>query len=134
MKYLKFNSEKCDGNGACEKVCANTFFKREDKQYSAIHIDKTEAVYTMNSCNQCGECIEICPVKAISRNKAGIVTINKDLCVGCFMCVGFCPTEAMRRTEEQTVPFKCISCGICVKACPNDALSFEEADHSALPQ
>ena len=134
MKYLKFFPEKCKGEGICENVCSSTFFKKENRDYSAIRIDKKDGVYVMNTCNQCGECILICPVKAISRNKLGTVVINKNLCVGCFMCVGFCPTNAMRRADDLREPFKCVSCGACVKACPTGALAFEEADHTNLPQ
>ena len=134
MKYLKFFPEKCDGEVICEKVCSATFFKKEDKEFSAIQIDKIDGKYVMNACNQCGECIQICPVKAISRNKMGTVVIDKKLCVGCFMCVGFCPTISMRRAADLREPFKCISCGACVRACPNGALAFEESDHTALPQ
>lgn len=134
MKYLKFFPEKCDGEGICEKVCSSTFFKKEDREFSAIQIAKIDGKYDMNACNQCGECINICPVQAISRNKMGTVVIDKNLCVGCFMCVGFCPSISMRRADDSREPFKCISCGACVRACPNDALELVESDHTALPQ
>ncbi|NLI76358.1 MAG: 4Fe-4S binding protein [Candidatus Riflebacteria bacterium] len=133
MKFVKPDVTKCEGVRACEKVCAQTFFKNDDPQFSAIRVTKKDAGYEINVCNQCGQCIAVCPVQALSRNKAGIVMIDKNACVGCFMCVGFCPTQSMRRAHGQTVPFKCVSCGQCVKNCPKGALQMAEADHAGLP-
>ena len=116
---------------ACEKACAKTFFKKEDPALSAIRITPQGGVYEVNVCNQCGACIDVCPVKALYRNKAGVVMVKKDMCVGCFMCVGFCPSKAMRRVEGQREPFKCVSCGACIKACPKGALAMAEVPHPA---
>jgi len=133
MKFVKPVHSKCDGVGACEKICAKTFFKLENPEYSSIRVNSENGKHSINVCNQCGECIDVCPVKAIYRNKIGTVVIKKDICVGCFMCVGFCPTHSMRKTQGQKEPFKCISCGACVKACQKGALSLVESDHKKLP-
>ena len=133
MKYLKTSPSACSGAKSCEKACSKAFFKQEDAALSCIHHQKTGEKHDLNVCNQCGECIAICPVKALSRNKAGVVMIDKKTCVGCFMCVGFCPTVSMRRAPGKVEPFKCVSCGICVKACPSKALTIEEKDHAGLP-
>ena len=129
MKFIHPFHTKCEGVRACEKACAKTFFKKEDPALSAIRVEAQGGVYEVNVCNQCGACIEVCPVKALSRNKAGIVMVKKDVCVGCFMCVGFCPSGAMRRAEGQREPFKCVSCGACIKACPKGALAMAEVPH-----
>ncbi len=133
MKFIRPEPTKCEGVRACEKACAQTFFKTDDAAFSAVQVKQAEGRHTINVCNQCGQCIEICPVQAIYRNKAGTVMIKKDLCVGCFMCIGFCPTLSMRRAHGQREPFKCVSCGACVKACPKGALALAEADHAKLP-
>lgn len=133
MRYVKADAAKCEGVRACEKICAQTFFKSEDAQFSSIRVAKKGSAYEINVCNQCGQCIAVCPVKALSRNQAGIVMVDKKTCVGCFMCVGFCPTLSMRRAPGQREPFKCVSCGQCVKKCPKGALQMVEADHAGLP-
>ena len=133
MKYVQADPSKCKGVRACEKACATTFFKQENAAYSSIQVTEIDGAFAINVCNQCGKCIEICPVKAIYRNPAGTVMVKKDVCVGCYMCIGFCPTLSMRRAPGSNTAFKCVSCGKCVKECPEGALSLVEADHSGLP-
>ncbi|MBU1356763.1 MAG: 4Fe-4S binding protein [Candidatus Edwardsbacteria bacterium] len=126
MKYLKTNPSLCKGIKACEKVCAKTFFKVEDPEKSAIRVTQTDSGFEINVCNQCGECIAVCPVLALKRNSQGVVMLDKKLCVGCLMCVGYCPTLSMRTHPDQREPFKCVACGICARACPEKALEIAE--------
>jgi Fe-S-cluster-containing hydrogenase component 2 len=133
MKFIKPDPTKCEKAYACVKKCAQTFFKTDQPEFSAIQVCERDGKIEINVCNQCGQCIAICPVQALYRNSAGTVMVKKDVCVGCFMCVGFCPTLSMRRAPGQKVPFKCVACGACVKACPHAALTLVEADHSGLP-
>ncbi len=126
MKYLKTNRSSCKGVRACEKTCARTFFKSEDPAKSAIRVTERDGVFEINVCNQCGQCIDICPVMALSRNKLGVVMLDKKACVGCLMCVGFCPTLSMMHHPDHREPFKCVACGACAKACPEHALEIAE--------
>jgi len=108
-----------------------TYFKVADPERSAIRIFEpaTEGEsYTATFCNQCGECIDICPVKALSRSKLGVVRIKKKVCVGCYACVGFCPILVMRTHPEESFPFKCVACGKCAEACPEGALEIIEVE------
>lgn len=79
----------------------------------------------MNVCNQCGECIEVCPTEAIYRAKNGVVRIDKEKCLGCYSCVGFCPTVMFFHKDVQE-PFKCVACGMCAKECPTGAVYLEK--------
>ena len=127
VKILKFHAEKCKGCLECEKACSKVHFKTDkggDK--SAIHIHKTDKSYEMQVCNQCGLCIDMCPVGALTRRKNGVVTLDKNTCIGCQACIGFCPIEAMAKSDDRLEPFKCISCGTCVSACPEKALELIE--------
>jgi len=126
MKYLKTNPSQCKGVKACESACSKAFFKVDDPEKSAIRVKKTENGFEMNVCNQCGECIPVCPVEAIYRNQQGVVMIKKSICVGCYICVGYCPTLSMRTHPDLKEPFKCVACGICTKACPEKALEISE--------
>ena len=126
-KILKIDTGKCNGALACETTCSKAFFKVEDSVLSSIRHSQTDAgAHALNVCNQCGECIAVCPVEALTRNKVGVVMVNKKVCVGCFMCVGFCPTLSMHRAPGRSEPFKCTSCGLCVKSCPAGALAVVE--------
>ncbi len=55
-------------------------------------------------CNGCGQCVIVCPTRAINliKNKA---VINRDLCVECSTCYRFanCPTKAIK-TERLKMP------------------------------
>jgi ferredoxin len=126
MKYLLTHPIRCQGVRACEKACSKTFFKVEDARKSCIQIKQTKQGHEINVCNQCGACIVVCPVEALSRNKLGVVVVNKKLCVGCYICVGFCPTLSMMHHPELREPFKCIACGACTRACPEKALEVTE--------
>lgn len=75
--------------------------------------------------------MKVCPVRAISRNEAGVVTINYDRCIGCKLCKNACALGNMSYSPRLRKVFKCDQCGgdpKCVRYCPGGALSFEEAD------
>jgi len=129
MKILAVKPELCTGCGICEKVCAQTFYKEENPEKSAIRIGERSPEtghYVITVCDQLGACIDACPSKALSRNKKGVVIRNKKLCVGCYACVGFCPILAMFTHPDLTEPFKCVACGKCVEECPEGVLSIVE--------
>jgi len=128
-KIIRFYPEKCKGAGECEKACSQVHHKNDaGGEFSAIRIIKGDGGYEMSNCNNCGLCIDMCPVMALKRLANGTVTLNKSLCVGCMACVGFCPRGVMRKVSGVLTPFKCISCGACVKACPEGALELVEVN------
>lgn len=47
-------------------------------------------------CMQCEdpECMKVCPTKATAQRQDGIVTVDKNLCVGCRYCIVVCPYGA----------------------------------------
>ena len=137
MKVLVFDPERCDGSRCCEETCAQTLFKEVNHQKSAIRVlDAADRPgrYQANLCTQCGECIDICPVVAIQRDKRGVVRIDKEMCVGCLSCVGFCPHLAMFVHPDYTLPFKCVACGACAKQCPTGALSVQDVPDAELTE
>jgi Fe-S-cluster-containing hydrogenase component 2 len=86
------------------------------------------------ACQQCQDapCLNVCPVKAISRNE-GLekVVIDYDVCIGCRSCVSACPFGAMVFNPIDRRVFKCDLCDgdpQCVRFCEEKAVDFVEAD------
>jgi len=53
------------------------------------------------------------------------VSINNEKCTGCGDCVDTCPVEALSiKNEKAVVNDECIDCGACVNTCPNNAISL----------
>jgi anaerobic carbon-monoxide dehydrogenase iron sulfur subunit len=127
VNVIVFHPEKCIGCLACEKACSKVHFQTGDGgERSAIRVSGEKGAYKATVCNQCGLCMDMCSVGALTRNKKGVVALDAKLCVGCQMCVAFCPASAMRKAPARLEPFKCISCGSCVRACPEHALELAE--------
>src|SRR5512136_2560423 len=55
-----------------------------------------------DQCFNCGMCITLCPVEAITMDKDGSVIFNREKCVGstCSACVDACPTRAIKSVKQ----------------------------------
>jgi len=131
MRVLSYDPELCVACHTCEEVCSETFFNEVGAEKSRIRIYGAEGSARAAFCNQCGECIDVCPTQALYRAKNGVVRLDAERCVGCLSCVGFCPIWAMRTHPDVLEPFKCVACGSCARACPEDALRIEEVADAA---
>ena len=58
-----------------------------------------KAILNIRDCIGCGDCIEICPAKAIPELLIGLYShlleIDKSKCTGCGECVSICPHDAI---------------------------------------
>lgn len=54
-----------------------------------------ELMYARANCLQCGDCVKICPEKALTLRDNEIV-IDRARCTACGDCVEVCPTNALR--------------------------------------
>ena len=52
-------------------------------------------------CVGCGQCINSCPVDAISYGADGKAHIDKDICILCGTCRRICPVEAISDEDNQ---------------------------------
>jgi NAD-dependent dihydropyrimidine dehydrogenase PreA subunit len=65
-----------------------------------IYRDEIIATYFIretikNKCVGCGNCIDICPVKAIKLEDQ-IALVDKEWCIGCGLCISKCSNSAIR--------------------------------------
>lgn len=129
MKRLIKDESLCIECHQCEETCAQTYFKTNDIRKARLHVTrKGTGEPDITICTQCGICMDVCPVLAITRNSHGVVWIDTKKCVGCYMCVAACPLNAMMHTFDETEPFKCIACGMCTKKCPTNAITLQEVE------
>ncbi len=52
-----------------------------------------------SKCEGCGDCVDECPVEAISESD-GKYTIDADTCVDCGTCAEVCPVGAAVAEDE----------------------------------
>lgn len=68
-----------------------------------------EIGYIKDKCTLCGECVSVCPQKALSVDeKKERVLIDRVRCDGCMLCVKKCPSSALkgygaRMTSKQVI-------------------------------
>ena len=56
--------------------------------------------------------------------------VDPSLCEGCEECLDSCPVEAITMQGEHAVvdPEECTECQACVDPCPTDAITIDEED------
>jgi len=111
------------------------------------------------ACTRCGDCITVCPVRAILKVPAdgGFAAATPYIdpayqpCVVCadMPCAVACPTDALTAPPdlwssirlgalelltERCVTFQGTECGVCARACPvgSSALAMDEAGHPVI--
>ena len=140
---------RCTGCLACIVACqdqndlpGNISFrhviKLEKGKYPSVKFS-----FISLSCLHCGDapCLMVCPTGAIQkRDKDGIVTVDRNLCIGCHSCALACPFGAPQYLNDRKMD-KCDFCvdrveaGLepaCVRICPTKALDFgplEKLEH-----
>lgn len=132
-------TEKCNGCGACTRVCPADAISGEKKMLHTI-----DAAL----CIACGACGRICPQTAI-RDAEGVSCamikrsewlkpeIAQETCVACGICIDACPVGCLAMSEKprhkgvDAYPYlkdakACIGCGFCRRDCPVDAIVMQK--------
>jgi len=89
-EYLEYLCNCCS--------CHCGTFKRlaENGQLFAVASSAYIAIVNREICSGCGECAQICPVKAVAlEGDVEIAAINELLCIGCGLCSYHCPIDAI---------------------------------------
>jgi len=76
---------------------------------------------TINECINCGQCVTICPVNALTMEN-GRVFWNEDVCVNCDKCIEICQFDSTPKTKlmsvesiiKQMLPIKDFITGVTV--------------------
>ena len=93
---------KCTGCQTCMVACKVenalgpilrrvTIIEKETGKYP-----DAQRVYIPRRCMNCRnpQCVEVCPSGATVQEDDGIVTVDKDICIGCRYCMMSCPYDA----------------------------------------
>ena len=129
---------KCVGCERCVAACreANRLSeKTEDRRVVQVFVGEDAMnVYVSTACNHCADpnCLRVCPAGAISKGEAGIVSVNKERCIGCKYCYQACPYGVPSYNEVAMDKCDCcLSVGVapgetphCAQACIFDALRY----------
>jgi len=146
-----FDSSMCSGCKTCQIACKDKnnldigILWRRVYEVSNGSWTNDNGVWTNNiktynmsiACNHCESpiCVDVCPTKAMSKNKNGIVTVDVSKCIGCKYCEWSCPYGAPQFDDVNGVMGKCNLCidyveegknPSCVDACPMRVLDFGE--------
>ncbi|ACV21378.1 Fe-S-cluster-containing hydrogenase subunit [Slackia heliotrinireducens DSM 20476] len=136
------NRRKCVGCKNCVAACRKYNKLSDDtpdRRRITERFDSHGKKYRVStSCMHCDDpnCMRVCPAGAISKVDAGIVQVDKDLCIGCKYCFQACPYEVPRYNSDSMDKCDCcLGAGVkpgdqpyCVSACKFGALSYGPID------
>ena len=143
MKKVYAKEEVCIGCRLCEVYCITAHsqskniikaYKMEEKPVARLIVEEDKPVSFSLQCRHCSDalCTKACITGAMRKDPVtGVVTLDKDKCVGCWSCIMICPFGAVKRDENNEIAAKCDLCaqeGIpaCGEHCPNEALVYED--------
>ena len=138
---FSFNVSRCSGCMACIVACQDqndivsemTAFRRVTS-LEERDADGCRLSFLSLSCQHCGDapCVMVCPTGALTKDEEGVVSINRDLCIGCHSCELSCSFGGPQFTDDGKMA-KCDFChdrveaGLqpaCVRVCSTKALNF----------
>jgi tetrathionate reductase subunit B len=126
----------CNGCQACVMACKGVKNFPGQRKTSVLLSEKnSRATFLPVLCNQCehAACMEACPSQAITRGADGLITVNKEKCIGCGECASACSFQAIFIDPASQKAEKCEFCRDrsnpdgkppCVESCASNARIF----------
>ena len=138
--------QKCVGCQACTVACNSEW--EVPAGYARTHVrfagpagvfPNLAASPYVAQCNHCDQpsCVPACPTGATYQSENGIVSINRELCIGCGLCVDACPYDARFLNPVLNKVDKCDFCAsrvekglqpACVATCIAHAKFFGDLE------
>jgi DMSO reductase iron-sulfur subunit len=129
-----FEADRCIGCNACSISCKNrhgidsgSVDWRRVESVETGEFPNVEARHFSVSCMHCKDapCEKVCPTDAIiKRESDGIVTIDREACIGCHYCGWACPYGAPQYDDEGLMQ----KCNLCLDKGPGSGVG-EDAKH-----
>lgn len=128
---MKIDTNLCTGCRICEMICSIKHSGKINTNRSRIRIESVwPEQEKIHVCRQCKEapCIKACPVGALTKDKDGVIRVNRDKCTLCKACVKACPFDAIfvGMEDEILICDTCDGAYECISWCPNNAISKED--------
>lgn len=131
--------DMCSGEPKCVANCSTGALKAEEMQIGDTGETQTRIVYNPSACDQCGDCVEVCPPNVLKLEEGKVQQMPLEgFCVMCQKCVDICPVDVIgiEGIKEPKIIDKditgpiaiidCTGCGMCVEECPVDAITLSE--------
>jgi len=93
----------------CDCCCGVLRHIKQEPNPSELVANPFIAQYDPTLCTECGACVEICPMDALSLDDLGSVHFDPIRCIGCGLCTGVCPSGAILlvqkpKSEQPKIP------------------------------
>jgi Fe-S-cluster-containing dehydrogenase component len=146
---MLYDATRCIGCQACVTACksannlpGNLYDPPKDldgytKNIIKLYEGDGEKSYMKQQCMHCIDpgCVNACMIGAFKKREFGIVTWDKDRCIGCRYCQVACPYNIPKFQWDTAVPeiVKCELCNHmlargeepgCCQACPKEAVIY----------
>ncbi|MBP7341907.1 MAG: 4Fe-4S binding protein [Smithellaceae bacterium] len=129
----------CTGCNSCAYRCIQEFryHDQASKGLFRTFVQINDDGLYQKRCMHCLEpdCVENCPVKALTKSEYGPVLYDAQKCIGCQTCVRVCKFHVPLFDADTKKIVKCSMCAhriaddkkpACVEICPTGALQFGE--------
>jgi Fe-S-cluster-containing hydrogenase component 2 len=83
----------------CSCCCGVLRHIKQENNPSELVGNPFVAIYDVEACIVCGDCVEICPMAALTL-RDGEIHFESIRCIGCGLCVSVCPTGAVAMVEK----------------------------------